>query len=107
MGGSLQPALFQDDDATIETNVRDELAVCWPELNRCSRASGAIPIPMRGLVGRQIVLSHWIVLPGFPPRQRAYHGVISDCAHRRSRGQISRRHGRLAGRAFPTLQPFF
>ena len=46
VGGSLQPELFHDDDATMEKNVRDELASLLGVIAQpFSRGSGAIRTP--------------------------------------------------------------
>jgi protoporphyrinogen/coproporphyrinogen III oxidase len=86
IGGSLQPALFQDDDATMETNVRDELASllglrAQPLFSRIWRHPNSMP---QYHVGHSDRIRHIeSMLQEFPTLQlagSAYHGVgISDC----------------------------
>ena len=86
VGGSLQPALFQDDDATMETNVRDELASllglrAQPLFSRIWRHPNSMPQYHVGHSDRIRRIES--MLQEFPTLQlagSAYHGVgISDC----------------------------
>jgi len=84
--GSLQPELFQDDDATIEKNVRAELAellglVAPPLFARIYRHPNSMPQYHVGHQARirriQTTLSRF---PGLALAGSAYHGVgVSDC----------------------------
>lgn len=86
VGGSLQPKLFQDDDATMEKNVRDELArllgvVAEPVFSRVWRLPNSMPQYHLGHQARieriEALLAEFsnLALAG-----NAYHGVgIADC----------------------------
>ena len=86
VGGSLQPELFQDDDVTMEKNVREELAellglVAPPLFARIYRHPNSMPQYHVGHQARirriQATLSRF---PGLALAGSAYHGVgISDC----------------------------
>jgi oxygen-dependent protoporphyrinogen oxidase len=86
VGGSLQPDLFSDDDATMEKNVRDELAALLgvkavPLFTRIRRHPNSMP---QYHVGHQERIRRIeTALAQFPTLAlagSAYHGVgISDC----------------------------
>jgi protoporphyrinogen/coproporphyrinogen III oxidase len=86
VGGSLQPKLFQDDDATMVKNVRAELAgllgvTAQPFFSRLWRHPNSMP---QYLVGHEARIKRIeTALGGFPTLAlagSAYHGVgISDC----------------------------
>jgi protoporphyrinogen/coproporphyrinogen III oxidase len=86
VGGSLQPKLFQDDDATMVKNVRAELAgllgvTAQPFFSRLWRHPNSLP---QYLVGHEARIKRIeTALGGFPTLAlagSAYHGVgISDC----------------------------
>ena len=87
VGGSLQPKLFQDDDATMEKNVRDELAsllgvIAQPLFSRVWRYPNSMPQYHVGHQERIRKIEAAIgTLPGLALAGSAYHGVgISDCA---------------------------
>ncbi len=88
VGGALQPSLFEDDDATMEGNVRDELAgllgvKAEPLFSRIRRHPRSMPQyevghgeRIRRIEGRLSGLS------GLALAGSAYHGVgIADCVH--------------------------
>jgi oxygen-dependent protoporphyrinogen oxidase len=86
VGGSLQPALFQDDDATMEINVRDELAsllgiTAQPLFSRIWRHPNSMPQYHVGHADRIRRIES--MLQGVPTLKLAgnpYRGVgISDC----------------------------
>jgi protoporphyrinogen/coproporphyrinogen III oxidase len=86
VGGSLQPNLFQDDDATMVKNVRAELAsllgvTAQPSFSRLSRHLDSMPQYLVGHEGR--IRRIETALDRFPTLAlagSAYHGVgISDC----------------------------
>jgi oxygen-dependent protoporphyrinogen oxidase len=86
VGGTLQPKLFQDDDATMVKNVRAELAsllgvTAQPFFSRLWRHPNSMP---QYLVGHEARIKRIeTALGGFPTLAlagSAYHGVgISDC----------------------------
>jgi oxygen-dependent protoporphyrinogen oxidase len=86
VGGALQPDLFQDDDATMEENVRRELATLLgvtgrPIFSRIWRHPNSMPQYHMGHLARikrtEEALS---VFPTLALAGSAYHGVgISDC----------------------------
>jgi oxygen-dependent protoporphyrinogen oxidase len=86
VGGSLQPKLFQDDDATMVKNVRAEVAsllgvTAQPFFSRLWRHPNSMP---QYLVGHEARIKRIeIALGNFPTLAlagSAYHGVgISDC----------------------------
>jgi oxygen-dependent protoporphyrinogen oxidase len=86
IGGSLQPELFQDDDATMGKNVREELSgllgvTAQPLLTRVWRHPDSMPQYHVGHEARikqiETALSKF---PGLALAGGAYHGVgISDC----------------------------
>ena len=88
VGGALQPEHFQANDATMEQNVRDELAsllgvVAKPILSRIWRHPNSMPqyhIGHDALVRRiETALS---AFPTLALAGSAYHGVgIADCVH--------------------------
>ena len=88
VGGALQPSLFEDDDATMESNVRTELASLLgvkaePLFSRIRRHPRSMPQyqvghgeRIRRIEGRLAGLS------GLALAGSAYHGVgIADCVH--------------------------
>jgi oxygen-dependent protoporphyrinogen oxidase len=86
VGGSMQPDLFNDDDATMEGNVRAEIASLLgvkaaPILSRISRHPNSMPQYRVGHEER--IRNIKAALRGFPTLAlagSAYHGVgISDC----------------------------
>jgi oxygen-dependent protoporphyrinogen oxidase len=86
VGGSLQPQLFQVDDAIMEKNVRDELAgllgvKAQPLFSRTSRHPRSMPqyhVGHQERIGR--IEAQVVELPGLALAGSAYHGVgISDC----------------------------
>ena len=88
LGGSLQPDLFQDDDATMEKNVRAELAsllgvTAQPFFSRLWRHPNSMPQYHVGHQERIRNIETAIgTLPGLALAGSAYHGVgISDCVH--------------------------
>ncbi|MBI2351201.1 MAG: protoporphyrinogen oxidase, partial [Deltaproteobacteria bacterium] len=88
VGGALQPSLFEDDDATMENNVRQELAsllgvTAAPLFSRLHRHPRSMPQYQVGHQERvrriETALSK---LPGLALAGSAYHGVgIADCIH--------------------------
>lgn len=88
IGGALQPTLAEDDDPTVERNVRHELAGLLgvkadPLLCRIRRHPQAMP---QYHVGHQERLrridGHLAKLPGLALAGNAYRGVgIADCIH--------------------------
>jgi oxygen-dependent protoporphyrinogen oxidase len=86
VGGVLQPELCQDDDETIETNVRAELAGLLgvgapPLFSRIWRHPRSMP---QYPVGHEALIKHIETalepFPGVALAGSAYHGVgISDC----------------------------
>ena len=85
-GGSLQPELFQDDDATMEKNVREELAsllgvTAPPLFARVYRHPNSMPQYHVGHQTRvQRIETALDKFPGLALAGSAYHGVgISDC----------------------------
>ncbi len=88
IGGALQPLLAEDDDATTERNVREELAgllgvEAEPIFSRIRRHSKAMP---QYHVGHQERLeridTRLSKLPGLALAGNAYRGVgIADCVH--------------------------
>jgi oxygen-dependent protoporphyrinogen oxidase len=86
VGGSLQPELFHDDDATIEKNVRDELSSLLgvkaePLFCRIWRYPNSMPQYHVGHEERIRNIEATIgALPNLALAGSAYHGVgISDC----------------------------
>jgi oxygen-dependent protoporphyrinogen oxidase len=86
VGGSLQPELFQDDDATMEKNVRDELSSlvgvkAQPLFSRIRRYPNSMPQYHVGHQERIRNIEAAIgTLPILALAGSAYHGVgISDC----------------------------
>ena len=86
VGGSLQPELFQDGDATMEKNVRDELAsllgvIAPPVFSRIRRHPNSMPQYHVGHQARiQRIEAQLAKFPGLALAGSAYHGVgISDC----------------------------
>ena len=86
VGGSLQPKLFEDDDAIMEANVRDELAsllgvVAQPVFFRVWRHPNSMPQYNVGHQARiQRIEAQLAQLPGLALAGSAYHGVgIADC----------------------------
>jgi protoporphyrinogen/coproporphyrinogen III oxidase len=86
VGGSLQPELFQDDDPTMEKNVRDELSrllgvKAQPLFSRIWRYPDSMPQYHVGHQERIRNIEAAIgTLPGLALAGSAYHGVgISDC----------------------------
>jgi oxygen-dependent protoporphyrinogen oxidase len=86
VGGSLQPELFQDDDPTMEKNVRDELSSllgvkAQPLFSRIWRYPNSMPQYHVGHQERIRNIEAAIsTLPGLALAGSAYHGVgISDC----------------------------
>ncbi len=88
VGGALQPSLFEDDDETMESNVRQELAsllgvTAAPLFSRLHRHPRSMPQYQVGHQERvrriETALSK---LPGLALAGSAYHGVgIADCVH--------------------------
>jgi protoporphyrinogen/coproporphyrinogen III oxidase len=86
IGGSLQPELFQDDDAAMEKNVRRELAsllgvTTAPLFSRVYRHPHSMPQYQVGHEAR-IRRIEWALanFPGLALAGNAYYGVgISDC----------------------------
>jgi protoporphyrinogen/coproporphyrinogen III oxidase len=85
-GGSLQPELFHDDDATVERNVRGELAnllgvTAKPLFVRIWRHPNSMPQYHVGHLGRiRRIESALSQFPTLALAGSAYHGVgISDC----------------------------
>jgi protoporphyrinogen/coproporphyrinogen III oxidase len=88
VGGSLQPQLFQDDDATMEKNVRDDLAsllgvTAPPVFSRIWRHPNSMPQYHVGHQARiQRIEAQLAKFPGLALAGSAYRGVgISDCVH--------------------------
>jgi oxygen-dependent protoporphyrinogen oxidase len=86
VGGSLQPELFQDDDATIEKHVRGELAsllgvTAEPLFSRIWRHPNSMPQYHVGHQSRiQRIEARLTQCPGLALAGSAYHGVgLSDC----------------------------
>ena len=86
VGGSLQPELFQDNDATMENNVRGELSRLLgvkapPLFSRIWRYPNSMPQYHVGHQERIRKIEAAIgTLPGLTLAGSAYHGVgISDC----------------------------
>ena len=86
VGGSLQPKLFQDDDATMEKHVRDELAsllgvVAQPVFSRVWRYPNSMPQYHVGHQTRiQQIEAQLAKFPSLALAGNAYHGVgIADC----------------------------
>ena len=86
VGGSLQPELFQDDDATMEKHVRDELAsllgvVAQPVFSRVWRYPNSMPQYHVGHQARiQQIEAQLAKFPSLALAGNAYHGVgIADC----------------------------
>jgi oxygen-dependent protoporphyrinogen oxidase len=86
VGGSLQPELFQDDDAAMEKNVRDELnellgIVAPPLFAHIFRYPNSMPQYHVGHQARiQRIETALSRFPGLALAGSAYHGVgISDC----------------------------
>jgi len=86
VGGSLQPELFQDDDAVMETNVRDEISkllgvTAQPLFSRIWRYPNSMPQYHVGHQERIKKIEAVIgALPGLTLAGSSYHGVgISDC----------------------------
>ena len=86
VGGSLQPELCQDNDATMETNVREELASllgvrAQPIFTRIWRHPRSMPQYYVGHEARVKRIETVVdKFPGLALAGSAYHGVgISDC----------------------------
>jgi oxygen-dependent protoporphyrinogen oxidase len=86
VGGSLQPELFQDDDATMVKNVRDELAnllgvTAQPFFSRLWRHPCSMPQYFVGHEARIKRIEEALnKLPTLALAGNPYHGVgISDC----------------------------
>jgi oxygen-dependent protoporphyrinogen oxidase len=86
VGGSLQPELLQDDDATMEKHVRDELSSllgvkAQPLFSRIWRYPNSMPQYHVGHQERIRKIEAAIgTLPGLALAGSAYHGVgIADC----------------------------
>ena len=86
VGGSLQPQLFHDDDATMEKNVRDEVAsllgvIAPPVFSRIWRHPSSMPQYHVGHQARiQRIEAQLVKFPSLALAGSAYHGVgISDC----------------------------
>ncbi|MGH8545737.1 MAG: protoporphyrinogen oxidase [Gammaproteobacteria bacterium] len=86
VGGSLQPHLFQDDDASMETNVREELSALLglkarPLFSRVYRHPRSMPQYHLGHGERVRQIEDRVgQLAGLAIAGSAYHGVgISDC----------------------------
>jgi len=86
VGGSLQPELFQDDDAKMERNVREELAsllavTAQPLFSRVYRHPHSMPQYHVGHEARiQRIENHLAKFPNLALVGSAYHGVgVSDC----------------------------
>jgi oxygen-dependent protoporphyrinogen oxidase len=86
VGGSLQPDLFNDDDATMEQNVRDELAALLgvktvPLFTRVWRHPNSMPQYHIGHLERiERIETALARFPTLALAGSAYHGVgISDC----------------------------
>ena len=86
VGGSLQPELFQDDDATMEKHVRDELAsllgvVAQPVFSRVWRHPNSMPQYHVGHQARiQQIEAQLAKFPSLALAGNAYYGVgIADC----------------------------
>lgn len=86
VGGSLQPKLFQDDDATMVRNLRDELAsllgiIAEPIFSRIWRHPNSMPQYNVGHQSRiQRIEAQLAKFPGLALAGSAYRGVgIADC----------------------------
>jgi oxygen-dependent protoporphyrinogen oxidase len=86
VGGSLQPELFQDDDATMEKNVRAELAsllgvIAQPLFSRVWRHPNSMPQYHVGHQSRiQQIEAQLAKFPSLALAGNAYQGVgIADC----------------------------
>lgn len=86
VGGALQPELFNDDDATMEKNVRDELAsllgvTARPIFSRIRRHPNSMPQYHVGHDARiKRIEDSLSLFPTLALAGSAYHGVgISDC----------------------------
>jgi protoporphyrinogen/coproporphyrinogen III oxidase len=86
VGGSLQPELFQNDDATMEKNVRHELTnllgvIAQPLFSRVWRHPNSMPQYHVGHQARiQRIEAQLAKFPGLALAGNAYHGVgIADC----------------------------
>src|SRR5712692_7201060 len=86
VGGSLQPELFQDDDAAMEKNVREDLAgllgvTAQPIFSRIWRHPNSMPQYHVGHLARiQRIETALSRFPNLAVAGSAYHGVgISDC----------------------------
>jgi oxygen-dependent protoporphyrinogen oxidase len=86
VGGSLQPRLYQDADATMERNVRDELAsllgvIAEPVFSRIWRHPNSMPQYHVGHEARiQRIEAQLAKFPSLGLAGSAYHGVgIADC----------------------------
>jgi oxygen-dependent protoporphyrinogen oxidase len=86
VGGSLQPKLFEDDDTTMERNVREELAsllgvVTRPVFSRIWRHPSSMPQYHVGHQARiERIEAHLAKFPGLALAGSAYRGVgIADC----------------------------
>lgn len=88
VGGSLQPELFQDDDATMERNVRAEISsllgvIAEPLFSRVWRHPNSMPQYHIGHQARiERVEAELAKFPHLALAGNAYHGVgIADCVH--------------------------
>jgi protoporphyrinogen/coproporphyrinogen III oxidase len=86
VGGSLQPELFQDDDAAMEKNVREDLAdllgvTAKPIFSRIWRHPNSMPQYHVGHLARvQRIETALSRFPTLALAGSAYHGVgVSDC----------------------------
>ncbi|HXV80991.1 MAG TPA: protoporphyrinogen oxidase [Candidatus Binatia bacterium] len=88
IGGSLQPELFKDDDATMAKNVRDELeslmgVSAQPLFSRVWRHPNSMPQYHIGHQARiERIEADLAKFPHLALAGNAYHGVgIADCVH--------------------------
>jgi oxygen-dependent protoporphyrinogen oxidase len=88
VGGSLQPDLFRDDDATMERNVRDEIlsllgVSAQPLFSRVWRHPNSMPQYHIGHQARvERIEADLAKFPNLALAGNAYHGVgIADCVH--------------------------
>ena len=88
VGGSLQPELFRDDDATMERNVRAEISSllgvsAQPLFSRVWRHPNSMPQYHLGHQARiERIEADLAKFPNLALAGNAYHGVgIADCVH--------------------------
>lgn len=88
VGGALQPSLFEQDDRTTESSVRQELsdllgiraAPIFSRVYRHPRSMPQYPVGHQERIRR--VKTHVSKLPGLALAGNAYHGVgMADCIH--------------------------